>query len=720
MTYSQIEATLRLFKSYVPDFNETWTDEQQRNEFLASAVRKGVLFTDLERIIPGPVYDYALELYGKKPEEWNATFHKSIGTVLDTPIEVLVVQQIIHYITTYGFEELGIYDKDTVYFPKEKLEIPELEGTVPLVVINSMTEEVLKERLMKLLTSGIALSKQTIDDIMELSDYIDLDMVDDVKNREVKIALYEKYHIVPGNNLDFLRYLINKLTGETLLIKNNGMIQKIKLADNKVVYSELKGYLTLSGYYEDNRFKKVSRYNTPKTTGYEVMAQIFLRYKDLFLAMKRQDSDRYSKQINKMINKLSKLSKIYHKPLKPNVLDQLTQIKTPEEYLAKKNDILKALDEVTTFREIRILNSLKFRQFSEKDDIVYKIRNGKAFVNKMSNPKKDGKVFKDMYIMIANHLSNRLKPKVDGKTIYVPDNFHYVAPTTEKQFNGNIPEGSYIEIPRTKNMVVGVHWNNLPRKYKGKEIDDKRVDLDLHMQNKDHQFGWNTGYRSGSGSVAYSGDVTDAAGENGATEVMYIGNKVEDSAFLLTLNKFTRNKAEVPFEFIIGAIEDDEVHRNYVVNPNEIVLKIDNKFEYDGDKYENEKTLGLVMVTKDTIRFYFNDFSLGDSNVTGQTSITQGAYSYLTQYGLYQIQLDKLLVSAGAKILEQPSKTVTKYFERLENDHIEEINKDRAEELRASGNGHLVLENQEEITVDVDLSLNAISKDTIIDLLTEE
>lgn len=705
MTYSQIEATLRLFKSYVPDFNETWTDEQQRNEFLASAVRKGVLFTDLERIIPGPVYDYALELYGKKPEEWNATFHKSIGTVLDTPIEVLVVQQIIHYITTYGFEELGIYDKDTVYFPKEKLEIPELEGTVPLVVINSMTEDVLKERLMKLLTSGIALSKQTISDIMELSDYIDKTRFDDIKNKEVKTALYKKYGIVPNKNTEFFRYLVFELTEQTLLIKNDGMINKLHTSNLSKALDMLQAYINQNGYQK--------------------LAEIFLRYKDLFLALKSDKNETdlrepQRKALNKIINKISKLSKIYHKPLKPNVLDQLTQIKTPEEYLSKKNDILKALDEVTTFREIRILNSLKFRQFSEKDDIVYKIRNGKAFVNKMSNPKKDGRVFKDMYIMIANHLSNRLKPKVEGKTIYVPDNFHYVAPTTEKQFNGNIPEGSYIEIPRTKNMVVGVHWNNLPRKYKGKEIDDKRVDLDLHMQNKDHQFGWNTGYRSGSGSVAYSGDVTDAAGENGATEVMYIGNKVEDSAFLLTLNKFTRNKAEVPFEFIIGAIEDDEVHRNYVVNPNEIVLKIDNKFEYDGNKYENEKTLGLVMVTKDTIRFYFNDFSLGDSNVTRQTSITQGAYSYLTQYGLYQIQLDKLLVSAGAKVLEQPSKTVTKYFERLENDHIEEINKDRAEELRASGNGHLVLENQEEITVDVDLSLNAISKDTIIDLLTKE
>ena len=143
-----------------------------------------------------------------------------------------------------------------MYIPHEQLDIPELEEDIPMIIIHKLSEQELKDKLMILLTSGIALSKETIADIMELSDYIDLDMVDDVKNREVKTALYEKYYIVPGNNVEFLRYLIRKVTGRTLLIKDKATIKALQEADTHLLWSELKGYVVLNGYYENNKFIK--------------------------------------------------------------------------------------------------------------------------------------------------------------------------------------------------------------------------------------------------------------------------------------------------------------------------------------------------------------------------------------------------------------------------------------------------------------------------------
>ena len=84
---------------------------------------------------------------------------------------------------------------------------------------------------MILLTSGIALSKDTINSIMVLSDFISKDNFASVKNREVKIALYDKYNLVPSNPDEFLRYLIYKTTGSTRKIQSSELIRQIKECD---------------------------------------------------------------------------------------------------------------------------------------------------------------------------------------------------------------------------------------------------------------------------------------------------------------------------------------------------------------------------------------------------------------------------------------------------------------------------------------------------------
>ena len=717
MNYQQIEAIMRLFKGYIQDIDDVWQIETDRDNFLANALSKGIMFTEVNKQIPGPAVEYAFQLYGKKPEEWNKTFHKSISTVMETPLEILVVQQIVHYITTYGFEELGIFDNDTVYFPKEKLEIPDLEGEIPLVVIKPITIDELKERIMTLITSGIALSKETINDIMILSDYIDLERVDDVTNTEVKISLYQKYNIVPGNNVEFLRYIIKQLTGETLLIKNEELENKIKEIDNEKLYKYLRDYV-----------KRTFIVNGETITGYEKLSEIYNRFKPLFISMKRPDKRyKYAKEINNIINIIMRKSKKHHKPLKHDILAQLSQLGLTVGIVYNEKVLLKALDKITTFREIRILNSLKYRQFQESKAFVYKIRNGKAFAeNNLAVTRKESKLFKTVYNTIANHLAKRIKKNIEGKTVYIPKDFVYMAPTSEKQFNGNFPEGSYVEIPRTKNMLIGVHWYNLPEKF-NIGYAGNRVDLDLKAQNKYESYGWNASYRSRKNEIVFSGDVTQPDPEKGATEVIYISRQIEEKTFLMTLNKYTSNKAEVPYEIIIASTDDESVRKNYVINPNDVIITIQDKFNYTPandeygslDKTENDKTLGLVQITKDTIRWYFNDFSTGSSIVTKQDNVKQIIYNYLNEYPKYQIQLGALLKYCGAVITDKPEIEIVKYLEKLEDNSFEEINQERAEELKKSGNGHLVFENKVLKPVDINLSYQSISKDTIIKILSD-
>ena len=659
---------LRLFKSYLGEKSEfLWED----------GLKYGLLIPDTA---DKEIVDEAIKQYGKDGKKWNETFHKDFEIVKNAPIEDLIAQQIIHYITTYGFESLGFYDSDLVYIPNEKLEIPGLDkdSGVEFITIKPMTENELTEKLMILLTSGIALSEQTIKDIMVLSDYIDKDRFDEISNREIKTALYDKYNIMPRNPEEFLRFLIFKTTGNTLKIQDDNTINSIKDCDKKIAFKMLKSYID----------------NTPN--GYSKLSSIFLRNKNLFLAFKNKDDN---KEINTIINKLRKLAIKNHKPLKKNILDCLTD----ENVDINLASLQEELDNITIFREIRIINGILYR-LKGTENIVYKIRNGKSYVKKLNDPKtKYIERLEYLYKIIYNHLRNRISLKVKDKIIYIPDNITYAAPTSEKQFNGNIPEGSYLEIPRGEDLVYGVHWTNIlngvnqESSYYGemsRRGSEERVDLDLKQMNKSEIFGWDASYRSKSGNILFSGDVTDAPNPNGATELFYVDKNYGYGAFLITLNMFTGNSQDVPFEFVIAKGDGTDIRKNYVINPNNILEKIDMIIK----KSERQMVVGFISIGE-TIKFYFNDFSAGASVRTSrQDDITLGAFDYLQAYSKVQLKLNDLLKDSGAKIINEPT------YKKL----IVTIDKE----------GNEVSQEEKEVSVDIDLSTSAITKETLIDLLS--
>ena len=173
---------LRLFKGFLGEKSNSVSEEGLKYGLLIPSSASEVVVKE------------AIELYGKDGQKWNQTFHKDFEIVRNAPIEDLIAQQIMHYITTYGFESLGIYREDLVYIPKEKLEIPELDvDNIELITIKPYTSEQLTEKLMGLLTSGIALSEQTVKDVMVLSDFIDKNRFDEIVNREIKTTLSVSY-----------------------------------------------------------------------------------------------------------------------------------------------------------------------------------------------------------------------------------------------------------------------------------------------------------------------------------------------------------------------------------------------------------------------------------------------------------------------------------------------------------------------------------------------
>ena len=83
-----------------------------------------------------------------------------------------------------------------------------------------------------------------------------------IKNKEAIVKLAEFYNIYPENPVEFFRYIIYRSTDTTLLIKNNELIELIKN----------------SSYNPTQAFNQY---------GLEKLAEIFNRFKPLFLAYKQ-------------------------------------------------------------------------------------------------------------------------------------------------------------------------------------------------------------------------------------------------------------------------------------------------------------------------------------------------------------------------------------------------------------------------------------------------
>ncbi|MEP5339131.1 MAG: hypothetical protein ABJL44_01565 [Algibacter sp.] len=552
----------------------------------------------------------------------NKTFHKSWSKIKNSSRNELLKEQIRHYISTYESNF-----QDEVYIPVEVLNIPDLKLVYKVVKASSIDE--MKQKCLSLLQSGIALKEETVDDLISiLVDELNYKFTgkEKVKNKEAIVKLAEFYNIYPENAVDFFRYIIYRTTDTTLLIKNDELIELIKN----------------SSYNPTQAFNNF---------GLEKLAEIFNRFKPLFLA--------YKNKAPKTINKISKLSKTYHKPLVSNPLNDVTNT------LITDKD-MNWLDNATPFALFKALSACFIRKQGQ-DAFLYRIRNGKSWVKsseastidnknnqflsyikqKFSSPEKEievitNEVYKTNYEFILNYMKQRFD--LSGKTIFVPENIMYALPTSEKMYVGNIPAGTKFY---GEKLAVGIYW----------EDAWGANDLDLSGLNIAGKIGWNTDYNQKKDNLMYSGDITSAP--NGAVEYLYANKGL--NAPTLVVNNVYSGTADCGYKIIIG--QGNSVSKDYMINPNNLFADI------KCESAQKQTILGMLIPEKEKQCFVLLNFGAGHTRVSGNSEVSDLATKALYQQWSKPLSFDKLVIFLGATLISDKAKADYDFsLETLEKD----------------------------------------------------
>lgn len=504
-------------------------------------------------------------------EQLNKTFHKSWKKVQESSRFRLYLEQMLHYLTTYGTGHTSSF----VYTPDEKLDIPKIEVTWK--VIRGLSKEELIDKCLKLLSSGVALKPETLDLIFGVLD--DLGYVfsgeEDIKNKEAIVRIADVYGVYPKNPAEFIRFIIFKAIGNTLVVKDKETILGIK----------------------ESSFNPAMHFNK---YGLKKLATVFNRYKPLFLAFKGKCPS--------VINKISKLSKEYHKPIKEDVLNLVTSKVISDEILIKR------LESATFFQIARALQALYTRKKGQRF-FTYKIRNGKSWtkqneVNKLA--------VHSNFLTIREFLMRKYNFK--GKKFFIPPYIEYSIPTSEKMFVGNIPTGTTI---KSKDLAVGIYWEN---SWGARDLDLSALSMD--------KVGWNSTYNTG--GITYSGDLTDAT--NGAVEYLKVEN-IEDT-YLVLNNVFSGNEKS-GYKVIVG--KGDDVSRGYMMNPNNLI------FETKTETVQKNSIVGMLL--PNPTRFIVLNLGAGGRNVSGRSDLSDmQRESFKNQYsGMYS--LNRLLELCGGEVI---------------------------------------------------------------------
>ena len=445
------------------------------------------------------------------PNNYNTTFYKSVADVANMDRVELFIDQILHYISTYGTGYTA-----TPYIPNPEFGVqqPTLIDFTDCKVIAPITVEEISEKVCQLLYSGIALKGDTIEAVFALIDEFSIKVdINSVKNIEAKMLLCGRLNILPSSPEEMVRYLVFLHTGKTLVIKNSLSLKSI-IANPTPIEALVTSF------------------------GIEKLASVFFRYKPLFLAMKSP--------VNKVvINKLRRLADKHHKPFVPGYWE--TVLSKPGNTL----QFISKLPELSNFKKARLLKAINERM-SEMTHKLFVIRNGKTHVEPVKPRNTDQ--YEIMRSLIVDSLVGSLSKK--ACKIKLPKEIRLAVPSSEKTFVGNIPFGSYI-VPAESNSIFGIVW-------RGK---DGAQDLDLAYMSLDGQrIGWNAGYYNQNQSIVYSGDMTSANPE--ACEYMFCKQGLADG--IITVNAYNANDNSM-FNFFVGQTNDDFiVSRN---TPSEDIMK---------------------------------------------------------------------------------------------------------------------------------------------------
>lgn len=553
---------------------------------------------------PNACSDSVLKFLDEQEFNPNATFWKSWNDVKSRSEEDLCFAQALHYITTYGVQD--VFGEDFVigngFVPNEQ---PELLPFENLKIINAATKEEIFNDLYKMLTSGIALSSQIINETVEfIKDYKMQDLVDldQIKNREALPLLCALKKQLPNDEFSMLRVLCFIATNTTMLIKSSDYIGYLRSSLPNAQVTKLLKSLS------EKQLKSLSK--------------IFLRYKPIFLALKEASPS--------TINRIRRLAVKNHKPFVKGFWEGcLDKNNATQESL----DYARAhIDEIGPFKKVQLLEAILYRNQHPQNQF-YHIRNGKTYV-RVGYQLPTGKYYDELYLIILDSFIKSLVKKYKKEnglpSIKLPKGINLVVPTSEKNFIGNVPNGSYINLD-SENIIMGVYWRG----------EWGTQDYDLHYSSMDgRNYGWNTFHKEDDNSILFSGDMTRANPE--ASECFFIKGGVMDG--VLSLYRYWGEEEKSKFKFYVAKnYIPRDFKENYMVDPKDIDFEA---------IFETEvvytKQLGAIFNSN----LYFTNESIGEGRVPN-CNIMEIYKETLPKKLVSHIVISDLLKVAGFPIVEE-------------------------------------------------------------------
>lgn len=515
-------------------------------------------------------------------KDYNSTFYKSWNAVISKSRFELFIDQLRHYASTYGTGFTGV-----PYIPEG--EVSDVPPFTEFKVISPITEAEVLARCEKMLFSGIALKQETIEDIFYIFSCLDYSVdIELVRNKEAKMIIYSKTGKLPADPVEMVRYLVYVATGSTLLIKDNSTIDKIKNSNTNAAILM-------------HQF------------GLEKLSSVFYRFKPIFLAFKPHAAS--------TINKIRKLAVKNHVPKKATFFETILTDKS------KVSDLQEKLKTIGNFKKITLLQAILIR-LKDLSVRAFAIRNQRLYMKPdyVRLHTEDEIYLKFVYDVIYTDLVVSLKSK--ACKVKIPKGINITLPTSEKSFIGNYPLGTSFDFSESDN-IIGINWKG----------EDGADDLDLKLIDiNGKQYGWDASFYNDDKSIVFSGDMTSADPE--ATELFYTSKGFNPSIVKVNLYNGASNSK---FKFFVAREKIVDIHRNYMVNPANIVVNVDCIMD------SKEKCFGVITDKQ----FILAQFRTGNGRVADGESITNTYTEYALNTLDCYLPMNQLLIDAGFEIVKK-------------------------------------------------------------------